>query len=326
MLMAYRNDGRGLAKMEIPGSRLEERDAEMGPLPDDAVWVDLYRPLDRQSDVVQAHGIDVPTLEDMEEIEISSRLYSTDRAVYMTVMLPGQSTTLQPVTGPVTFILTHKRLVTVRHHSPRPFETFADKSEHAVAKCTTPERIFVSLLDEIIARLADLLENAGRVLDENARDVFGDHEVEPEDLQAALKQVGQQGELIGRVRLALLTLERALIFFGTTKRENAVRDLVKGLIRDIKALEVHSDYLSSRIGLTVDATLGMINLEQNATARILSVVAVLFLPPTLVASIFGMNFTHMDVLERPFGFPASLILMLVSAIGTYVMFKWKKWL
>ncbi|WP_309568126.1 magnesium transporter CorA family protein [Psychromarinibacter sediminicola] len=324
--MAYRTDGRGLQALTIPGSRLEDRDAPVPALPDDAIWIDLYRPLDRQVEAVRALGIEVPTLEEMEEIEISSRLYRVDTADYMTVILPGQSDGQERVSGPVTFILTAERLVTVRHHAPRSFQTFANRPERAVADCTSPERVFVSLLDEIIARLADLLEGAGEVLDANARDVFGEAEIEPEDLQAALKKVGRQGELIGQVRLALLSLERALIFFGNTKRESTVRDLTKGLIRDVKALAVHSDYLSSRIGLTVDATLGMINLEQNATARILSVVAVLFLPPTLVASIFGMNFTHMDILDWPLGFPGSLFVMLVSAVGTYVVFKWKNWL
>jgi magnesium transporter len=149
-------------------------------------------------------------------------------------------------------------------------------------------------------------------------------------LQASLEQVGREGDLLGRVRLGLLTVERAVSFFGQTmaERSNAelVRPLVKGLMRDLQALEVHADFLASRLALTSDATLGMINLSQNVTVRIVSVVAALFMPPTLIASLYGMNFAHMPELQSPWGYPAALMLMLASAGSTYLFFKWKRWL
>jgi magnesium transporter len=125
-------------------------------------------------------------------------------------------------------------------------------------------------------------------------------------------------------------VERAVSFFGQTLSDRSegdvLRPLVKGLMRDLQALEVHADFLGSRLALTSDATLGMINLSQNVTVRIVSVVAALFMPPTLIASLYGMNFAYMPELAWQYGYPLALILMLASASGTYLFFKWKRWL
>ncbi len=328
MLFAYSSDGRRLQRIAIAGGSLAEDTADATVvIPDDAIWIDLYRPLAAQVEAVARLGIDVPTLADMEEIEISNRLYHEDGADNMTVVVPGLSASREAMAGPVTFILTKARLVTVRHHAPRPFETYPERADRGSAGCASPDHVFLGLVEEIVSRLADLLEAAGRVLDDTSRGVFGGGAGGDADLlQKALEQVGQQGELIGRVRLAILTMERALSFYGTAERGETLRPLVKGAMRDLSALSVHADFLSSRVGLTVDATLGMINLAQNATVRIVSVVAVLFLPPTLVASIYGMNFHLMPELDKPWGYPAALGLMLASALGTYLWFKWKHWL
>jgi magnesium transporter len=186
-------------------------------------------------------------------------------------------------------------------------------------------------MEEIIGRLADLLESTGRSLDTLAATVYRNVESNgrTDQLQLALEQAGQQGELIGRVRLSLLTLERAISYFGQTlgnREPDKLRPIVKGLMRDITALEVHADFLSQRVALATDSTLGMINLAQNMTVRIVSVVAALFLPPTLIASIYGMNFEVMPELQWVAGYPFALALMLASAIGTYLFFRWRRWL
>ncbi|MFT3688213.1 MAG: magnesium transporter CorA family protein [Paenirhodobacter sp.] len=293
-----------------------------------AIWIDLYRPLDSQVAAVAALGVEVPTLADMEEIELSNRLYRENGLDCMTVVLPGQLPDGRSVSGPVSFILGRDRLVTVRHHTPRSFETFPDRADRSMAGCTTPERIFLGLIEEIVARQADLLEGIGRALDAVSVRVLG--EAPQDELQHALRQVGRQGELLGRIRLGLLTLERALSFFDQTLAAHPegkdLHAIVKNQIRDIGSLAVHGDFLSSRVSLSVDATLGMINLAQNTTVRIVSVVAALFMPPTLIASVYGMNFTHMPELELGWGYPLALVLMLLSALGTWAFFRWKHWL
>ena len=319
MLFAYSRDHSGLKRMA----------ADVAPK--EAIWIDLLRPSVEEVAEIGALGLMVPSLAEMEEIEISNRLYREEGADYMTVVLPGLSETQTPITGPVTFILTHTRLVTVRHHAPRPFETYPDRADKATAGAATPERVFLGLVEDIVARLADLLEGSGRSLDDVMRAAFGGTAAQdPNLLQTALETTGRQGELLSRVRLSLLTLERALSFFGQTlaarTEGDALAVLVKAQTEDMKALEVHADFLSSRVSLAVDATLGMINLSQNVTVRIVSVVAALFLPPTLIASMYGMNFTGMPELQWHYGYPYALGLMLASAVGTYFFFKWKRWL
>lgn len=319
MLFAYREVNGHLERLAT-GSGLH-----------DAVWVDLYRPLPEQTASVAALGVEVPTLEDMEEIEISNRLYRENGVDYMTVVLPGLSTTKTPISGPVTFILTQERLLTVRHHAPRPFETYPERADKVGPGCSSPDRVFLGLIEEIVGRLADLLEGAGKALDEVTRSVFQPENGPRSDLlQNALQKVGLEGDLVGRVRLSLLTLERAIGFFTQSIADRSsgdhLRQVVKALTRDIQALEVHADFLSSRVALATDATLGMINLAQNSTVRIVSVVAVLFLPPTLIASVYGMNFAVMPELAETWGYPAALVMMLGSAVGTYLFFKWKHWL
>ena len=141
---------------------------------------------------------------------------------------------------------------------------------------------------------------------------------------------GRQPGVTTRVRLAFLSLSRALSFYGATvdRRPEAetLRAMLKMHMRDLQSLEVHADFLSGRVGLVVEATMGMINLRQNSTVRILSVVAALFLPPTLIASIYGMNFDVMPELHQSWGYPAALLAMLASSVATWLFFRWKNWL
>lgn len=326
MLYAYvTRDGR-LARLE-PGADLSQ-----------AIWIDLVRPGDDEIDRLRELGVAVPTLAEMEEIEISNRLYREDGLDYMTAVLPGERADGARSAMPVSFILTHKRLVTVRHHAPRPFLTFPERGERSTLGCGTPDRLFIGLIEEIIARLADILEGSGRVLDQTAANVFDRHPVSgrkarrgvAEHLQDALREVGREAELMARVRLGLLSIERILAFYTAIsdqrKESGKLRPVIKGQLRDVQALEVHADFLSSRVSLTVDATLGLINLEQNNTVRILSVVAALFLPPTLIASIYGMNFSNMPELDTSWGYPMALGLMFGTAAATWLLLRWRNWL
>lgn len=298
----------------------------------EAVWIDLFRPTEVETAAVAALGIEVPTLEDMEEIEISNRLYREGGIDYMTIQLTGHSETNAPIAGPVTFILTPRRIVTVRHHASRPFETYPTRADKVGPGCSSANAVFLSLVEEIVGRLADLLESSGRSLDHVSRSVYapGKRGQNQKRLEVALRHIGREAELMGNIRLALLTLNRALGFYGQTAKDRTgdegLSGAVANLMRDIDSLEVHTDFLSQRVGLTSDATLGMINLAQNSTVRIVSVVAVLFSPPTLIASIYGMNFDVMPELEQPWGYPTALVVMLASSAIAYLYFRWKNWL
>jgi magnesium transporter len=322
----------------VTDGRLERLGPE-APL-SEAIWIDLCQPQVEEAAAVQAAlGVAVPTLADMEEIEISNRFYREGGIDYMTVILPGAQPDGGQTTGPVTFILTATQMLTVRHHAPPPFETFPARADRSSTGCGSHLHLFLGLAEEIVARLADLIEGTGRELDATVTMVLSGSEgtLQQEELEAALRSVGGQGEALARVRLGLLTVERMLGVFALwiTDKEAAggLKGFIKSLTRDIDALEVHADFLSGRVGLATDTTLGVISLaqnaialEQNATSRILSVVAVLFLPPTLIASIFGMNFAWMPALAWAGGFPLAMGLMVGSAAGTWAFCRWQGWL
>jgi len=320
MLHAYARSGSGPGLVLMPlGARLE-----------DALWVDLYRPLPEQVAAVTALGYEVPTLADMEEIEISNRLYMEKGVFYMTGVLPGQLPDGTSLAMPVTFILDRGRLVTVRHHEPRPFVTFPDRADRSSAGCATAEHLFLGLVDEIVGRLADISEGVGRVLDVSAAKVLGKARPgEASDLESALVTIGQQAELMGRVRMGLLSMDRILVYHravsGQDKEDPATRSVRGAIQRDIQALEVHADFLTSRIGMTIDAAMGMIGLQQNERVRLLSVITALFLAPTLIASNYGMNFEEMPGLDFGLGFAMAIGLMAVSVIAVLVVLKWKRW-
>ncbi len=321
MLFAYRLVDRRL-----------ERLGPDAPL-SDAIWVDLYKPEAEEAARAGAEfGVEVPTLEDMEEIEISNRLYRENGAEVMTVIVPGHTPEGTQLSGPVTFILVDGRMVTVRHHAPRPFETFPSRADRSSTGRDNHLRLFLGLVEEIVARQADHIEAAGRALDQVAARVYaGAREaLTTEELEEALRTTGRIGEDIARVRLGLLTIERMLSVFQLWNEERpegkALRGTVKTLLRDIQALEVHGDFLSGRVGLATDTTLGMVNLTQNQTVRIVSVVSVLFLPPTMIGTIYGMNFDVMPELGWLWGYPMALVAMVASAVGSWAYFKWQGWL
>ncbi|WP_022706558.1 MULTISPECIES: magnesium transporter CorA family protein [Paracoccus] len=305
-----------------------DRDADLAQ----ADWIDLVQPTDAEMALLRDMGVAVPTLSEMEEIELSNRLYRENGMDYMTAVLPGERGSGEHGAMPVTFILSDRRLVTVRHHSPRPFLTFPTRAERSTLGCGTPERLFSGLLEEIIARLADILEGAGRVLDKTTASVFERRTTgaASDMLQTALRDVGREAETMARVRLSLLTVERILAFHTAVIEDRPeskrLRPVIRAQMRDVQALEVHADFLGNRVSLAVDTTLGMINLQQNNTARILSVIAALFLPPTLIASIYGMNFANMPELNQPWGYAWALLLMALTTGGTYLFMRWKNWL
>ena len=199
--------------------------------------------------------------------------------------------------------------------------------------CETGESVLVALLEAIVDRLADILERAGRDIDQISRAVFrhrADKPTRSHDFQEMLEAIGRKGDLTSNIRDSLVTLERLVGFLcqAMLPRKNGrdMRDRVKTLARDIRSLEDHASFLSQKITFLLDATLGMINIEQNAIIKIFSVAAVVFLPPTLVASIYGMNFEFMPELGWHLGYPLALVVMIGSAILPYLYFKRRGWL
>lgn len=217
-----------------------------------ALWVDLFRPMPAQAEAVEALGVEVPTLADMEEIEVSNRLYRRGDVEVLTVVLPGVDPDGRSMNGPVAFLLTPERIVTVRYHTPKPFETFPLHAANATAGFGGRRRLFLGLMEEIIARLADLSEGVGREIDRLSHKAFAEPQPKGAELADSLRALGRQNEHMARYRQSLLSLERALSVFELSlsakiDKDLELRQIVKAQIRDIQALMVHGDFLSGRI-------------------------------------------------------------------------------
>jgi magnesium transporter len=269
----------------------------------------------------------------MEEIEPSNRLFRRDGVDYMTVVLPVTREVPLPRVRPVSFILAPDRLVTVRHHPLRAFETFLANGEVPVSRdeAPAPEAILLGFMDAVVGRMADLLEASGRALDALMASIHAPGTGPGVNvLRGALASLGREGELVAQLRQALVTLERALGHCAASRAgvesSTEVLRFLQLEQRDIAALAVHADFLSARLGQASEVTLGVINLDQNNTIRIISVVTALFLPPTLIASIYGMNFAFMPELGWPLGYPLALGLMALASWGTWRYFRSKGWL
>ena len=323
MIRGYVNQGERLQAVDNAPERL-----------DSFVWVDLVSPSkDEEADLEARLGIDLPSREDMEEIEISSRLYQDGGAAFMTATLPAQTEQDQPVMAPVTFVLAGHRLITVRYHEPRAFVTFPLRASRVNLGCGNGEAVLVALLEAIVDRLADVLERTGREIDAVSQNVFRPQGVRPtagRDFQALLQEIGRKGDLTSKIRDSLVTLERLIGYLGhltlQRKSEADIRARVETLGRDAGSLNDYVSFLSQKVTFLLDATLGLVNIEQNAIIKIFSVAAVAFLPPTLIASIYGMNFDVMPELSWPYGYPLALGLMVVSAVLPYLYFKRRGWL
>jgi magnesium transporter len=315
------------------GSSLERVPVEPGiALSDAAIWIDLVTPSVQEDKLVESLlGIAVPTREEMQEIEVSSRLYVENGARYMTATLMCRSDTATPVTTPVTFILSGHRLATVRYDEPRPFAIV----EHKLARNAHPAKlsgdsVLMDLLDAVIDRSADILERIGAEVDQVSHAIFEPDEDVTPSYNDVLKALGRKGDLTSKARESLVSIGRLLLFLAheadTLKWSKDARAQLQSMQRDVLSLTDHASYLANKITFLLDAMLGVVNIQQNAIIKIFSVAAVVLMPPTLIASIYGMNFHHMPELDWRFAYPAALLVMVLAAVLPYMYFKWKKWL
>jgi len=297
-------------------------------VPDDAVWIELVDPTRAEEVAVeQSLGVLLPTREDMAEIEASSRLYQEDGGTFMTATVLVNADGDLPTAAPVTFVLVGQRLVTIRYVEPRAFSVFAAQAERQPSLCPTGVQTFLGLLDALIDRTADILERTAGVVEEQSRAIFG--RPRGGDFEQILKRLGRAQNVNAKARDSLVSLAR-LISFATLadqfEGERDLRDHLKSLQRDVQSITDHSSYVSGNITFLLDAALGLINIEQNAIFKIFSVFSAVFLPPTLIAGVYGMNFEHMPELRWVEGYPIAIGLMLVAAIGPLLWFKRKGWL
>ncbi len=309
-----------------------------------AVWIDMVEPSHEEEKAVEAAlGIDIPTRGELAEIEASSRLYQEDGAAFMTANLIRRGDDDRPESSPVTFIIKGKQVVTIRYHHPQAFPVYVKQAMKPQNSRLTSWNILISLLEAVVDRAADHLERVSLIIDETSKQIFDTSFVKkqkktrrrkkPKNLEELLGKIGEEGDFNSKMRESLVSIGRMAAFMTTIidqlrddkdTRENKSR--LKTLQRDILSLSDHSGFLSGKISFLLDAVLGMISIEQNGIIKIFSIASVVFLPPTLVASLYGMNFSKMPELNWQYGYAFALFLMVLSALLPVLYFRRKGWL
>lgn len=316
------------------GQRVDPASADSARSLQAAIWIDVLDPSPEETRAVEsALGIELPTLKDIQEIEVSSRLYFESQTVFMTVTVMMRTDTPQPETTSVTFAYQPQRLVTLRFAELMPFSAFPSKLRKTPAAFSTAQRVFIGLLDEIIDRVADILESVGSDLNAVSAIIFADPNPQPArkptvDYTAVLTRIGHNGERAANARESLVSIGRLLGFFSEAcpaVTGEALEEHWRTVSKDVSALSDHATFLSNKVNFFLDATLGRINIEQNNIIKLFSVLAVIFLPPTLIASIYGMNFDYMPELKWLLGYPFSLVLILLAAVLPYLIFRRRGW-
>ena len=305
-------------------------------IPDDATWIDLEEPTrDEDKLVEQCVGVQVPTREDMSEIEPSSRLYEENGALYMTLTALFGVEDDNPRSDPIGFVLTRDRLVTIRYVTPKPIRAFAQHARRDKSLVQDNLTALYYLLDAIIDRMADELEGVGAEIETISAHIFqrrtDARRIPADRLTALLTRIGRTQILLAKVRETAVSTARLLSFLSSSdpiKRERAgtVRDRIVSLARDVRSLVDHSGFLADNLTFLLDASLGLISIEQNAAMKLFSWAALIFLPPTLIAGIYGMNFEHMPELKWVFGYPMALTLIVISAVAPLWYLKRRGWI
>lgn len=314
-------------------------DLDGGTLAADVVWIDLLRPEAAEIAFVQkAAGLRVPSAEELSEIESSSRLRSEDGVISLSAPLVYRSESDQPLATPVGFVLTRERLITVRFEELTSFAAFAQRAVPPDSKPLGSAEVFVELMDAIVDRIADILERIATELDTLSHRLFRAAPTEPSerrpsaresaDLRVILRRVGHSGDLVSKIRDSLLGISRIVPFVASVAAEwlpPEVKMRLETVRHDVLSLNDYDAHLVNKVQLLLDGTLGLINIEQNNIIKVLTVVSVVGVPPTLVASIYGMNFKEMPELSWSWGYPYGLAMIALSAVLPLLWFKWRGW-
>jgi magnesium transporter len=291
----------------------------------ESLWLDLVNPTDAEEALIeQCINLNIPTREEMQEIELSSRLYEENDVLFMTATMVAHSETQMPQQEAVTFVLTENQLITIRYIEPQAFKLFASRVPRL--KINQPDFFLTELLDAAIDRLADVLELISHQLEAYSHSIFQLNGSPNANYQTLIKQLGLNGELNTKIVESLVTFSRLILFFDQSKEGSKNHLRLMTLSKDISSLSDHAHFLSNKVSFLLEATLGMVQIEQNAIIKIFSVAAVIFLPPTLIASMYGMNFQVMPELSWKYGYVFAIGLMLFASWLPFKYFKYRKWL
>jgi magnesium transporter len=326
MMTAFYREGDAISQVFVRPSQ---------PLVDNPVWIDLHNPsYDEEKRLKQLLGISIPNREEIWRNHITNHMYDRDGVFYMNAAVIHKVTSAQAKTSAITFIISDQCLVTIRYIYPTSFEHFQQRVTHHPESYPTSNHLLCGLLEEMVARAAFHLESLDEGLDEIGYRIFDDHAFENKQgnpsliLRKILQKLGSLNALNSKIYESLNALLRLISYFRDeiTGDHPALGRRLDVLSHETKTLADQSSFLNNKINFSMDASLGMINVEQNLISKIFSIAAVFFLPPTLISSLYGMNFKYMPELDWPLGYPMAVGFMITAAAATWWFFKNKGWL
>ena len=297
-------------------------------------WIDLLQPTDDERvSAERVSGLKLPSREELSQVELSSRLSERDGVLFLSMPTVSHMSRLDQAQSPLGFVLSKKLLVTIRFGQLHAFETVAARRFKGGEKFSSAET-FAALVDGMVELSADVIEQIAAELDTISRSVFAElgkrnHVTHSNDeLRRVLIGVGNAGERLSRIRDSVLGLQRIVPFVAGAEQNwipANIRVHLKTTQSDLSSLTEYETHLSNKVQFLLDAVLGFINTKQNDTFQVLTVISIVGIPPTLVASIYGMNFANMPELGWAWGYPFGLVLILLSAILPILWFKWRRW-
>lgn len=310
---------------DIIDTALTERDgaADAGDLAS-ASWLDAQNPTaDERQALNRFLSEELPASDDVEEIESSARYFVDTDGIHVHSLFMAQADG-RAITDTVAFILQPQRLITFRDEDHADFRLLRMRARRHRLEVASPQALLMTILEQKVENLADTIENIHLSLEKVSHMVL---EEEGTDLEDCIDRLAKLEDRNGKVRLCLMDTQRSISFLLKHMPSGSpVRDAAPEILHDLETLMSHVTFLFEKINFLMDTTVGFINIEQSQIIKIFSIAAVVLLPPTVVASIYGMNFTHMPELTFTFGYPMALVLMVLSGIAPYAYFKYKNWL
>ena len=307
---------------------------EQGSAAPMAAWIDLVHPTsEERASVEGTYGLKLPSREELSGVELSSRISVKNGILFLSMPTVSHMSGLDQAPSPLGFVLSKSVLITIRFAQLHAFDTVAEKCSQDHGSFTSVEA-FAALVDEMVDLSADLIERIAVDLDGVSRAVFSklgrqNHVTQSNDeLRGVLIGVGNAGEHLSRIRDSVLGLQRIVPFVAGTEQDwipANIRVRLRATQGDLTSLAEYETHLSDKVQFLLDAVLGFINTKQNDIFQVLTVISIVGIPPTLVASIYGMNFKNMPELGWEWGYPYAMLVIVLSAILPILWFKWRRW-
>ncbi|WP_205880492.1 magnesium transporter CorA family protein [Lichenicoccus roseus] len=302
----------------------------------DAVWIDLVNPSDEERAAAERiTGMRVPSLEEITEVESSSRVFSERGAAYFSMPGTFLGADGQAQATPISFVISPQRLITLRFEKLPAFAAFSARFERSGT--TGSYEVFVGLLEAIVDRIADTLERIGADLLRQSKGTFRTGSAQAtrnmrrtdQELRAILTAVGETGDALGTLRDSVVGIGRIASYaqqVGDAWTPPELKVRIQTLRQDIASLNDYDQQLSNKVNFLLDAVLGFINIEQNNGVRVLTIASVVGIPPTFVVGLYGMNFKNMPELNWAYGYEFGWAMIIVSIIVPLVWFRSRGWL